>query len=120
MHVAASFAREPAKDKPPNDPRSSDMDAWHFGQPTDSLDQNGIHRIQQLFLNGIPIGRIELHARRRTGTANGTEVSWTVTAVCYGAPHASEELEPSPNGNHRPAAGTPLEMSPLLQPPDYD
>lgn len=95
------------------------MDAWHFGQPTDELNQNGASRTQQLFLNGIPVGRIELRTRRRTGTANGTELSWTVTAVCYGEPPAIDALEPPPNGNRHPAAGTPPEMSPLLQPPVY-
>lgn len=66
-------------------------DTWAFGAAKDSSDTyaDGTtvpHRVWQVFLNGDPVGEMELHLHRRRGRDGQTDTSFGSTFVAYGPP----------------------------------
>lgn len=57
---------------------------WKFGPGEDAQVYGMPSRRQQLFLNGVAVGEIEVHAHRRAGTDKIEDLSWGVTAITYG------------------------------------
>lgn len=94
------------------------MDTWLFGPPIDRIERTMPSRRQQLLLNGIPVGEIEVHAHRRKGKDHVTDLSWGVTAITYGPLSLTGDLGIPPRVAVNPTPENPQEMSPLLQPPD--
>lgn len=60
------------------------VDEWSFGPPKDSVEElaDGTrlpHRSQRVYLNGKPVGEIEIHLHRRRGRDGKVDVSYGIT-----------------------------------------
>lgn len=60
------------------------MSSWMFGPPVDVIERGMPSRRQQLLLNGVAVGEIEVHAHKRKGKDGIVDLSWGVTAITYG------------------------------------
>lgn len=65
------------------------VDIWTFGPAKDSTEtySDGTsvpHRFQDVYLNGMKIGYVEIHMHKRRGTDATTDVSFGITNVVYG------------------------------------
>jgi hypothetical protein len=74
------------------------MSVWTFGPPEDDSEDysDGTvvpHRKQIVYLDGVPVGEIEIHMHRRMGPDKTPDLSYGLTAVTYG---------PLPTGKTRP------------------
>jgi len=59
-------------------------DVWSFGGGVDKVERGMPSRRQQLLLNGVAVGGIEVHAHKRKGRDRVVDLSWGVTAITYG------------------------------------
>jgi hypothetical protein len=64
-------------------------DVWTFGPPEDDsttyADGTTVpHRHQDVLLNGVKIGYVEIHMHRRRGRDRKTDVSFGITTCVYG------------------------------------
>jgi len=57
---------------------------WTFGAARDKVERGMPSRRQQLMLNGVAVGEIEVHAHKRKGKDRIVDLSWGVTAITYG------------------------------------
>lgn len=65
------------------------MPAWTFGPPRDSTETVGDGttlpgRYQDVLLDGVKVGYVEIHMHRRSGPDKLTDVSFGFTGVAYG------------------------------------
>lgn len=66
-------------------------DIWTFGDAHDSqtayADGTRVpHRSWQVYLNGEPVGEIDVHMHKRRGPDGKTDTSFGFTPVVYGPP----------------------------------
>ncbi len=64
-------------------------DVWTFGPPEDDTttyaDGTTVpHRHQDVLLNGVKIGYVEVHMHKRRGRDRKTDVSFGITTCVYG------------------------------------
>ena len=67
------------------------MDIWTFGVPKDSSEtySDGTvvpHRYQDVLLNGVKIGYVEIHMHERHGPDQNVDSSFGFTGVIYSKP----------------------------------
>lgn len=65
------------------------MSTWTFGPAEDSTDvlADGTqlpHRRQVVYLDGQPVGEIEIHLHRRYGPDKQLDLSYGITVITYG------------------------------------
>ncbi len=64
-------------------------DVWSFGPPEDDTSdyQDGTavpHRHWRVYLNGEPVGEVEVHLHRRAGRDQIRDLSVGITPIAYG------------------------------------